>query len=391
MSVDGIHLNRTEKPLTQPGTPKNGTIGLGGRKKCKKHAPEERLSCMTQIAAIILLLLWSPGAGLAAGSGTAKGSLGSQERQAIERTLQLLQESARQWLTKTGCASCHHQTLESMTVTTARAKRFKLDDSLVADQQKRIERDLINGQQRMLNAIRSTQPVQVGPNPEMIYGYLLLGFAETGVPPGPLTDTAVRYLLSLQEKSGNWRCRVKQRPPLEASDFAATALMIRAAFAYAPSDRKEESRKAIAHAVGWLRTSEPSDTEDRTFRLFGLYWAGAESTSIAEAGRDLLAHQRADGGWSQTTTQESDAYATAESLVALREAGIVHWDTPQFRKGIKYLLRNRETDGSWHVTSRAIPIQEYFESGFPHGKDQFISYAATCWATLALLSDRIPE
>jgi hypothetical protein len=346
---------------------------------------------MKQIAAIILLLLWCPGAGLAAGNGIAKRSPGSQERQAIERTLQLLQESSRQWLTKTGCASCHHQTLESMTVTMARAKGFKLDDSLVADQQKRMERDLINGQPKMLDAIQSTQPVQVGPNPEMIYGYLLLGFAETGVQPGPLTDTAVRYLLSLQEESGSWRCRVKQRPPLEASDFAATALMIRAASAYAPSDRKEESRKAITGAVGWLRTSEPSDTEDRTFRLFGLHWAGAHSASIAEAGRDVLAHQRPDGGWSQTSTQESDAYATAESLVALQEAGLVRWDTPQFRKGIEYLLRNREADGSWHVKSRAVPIQEYFESGFPHGKDQFISYAATCWATLALLSDRAPE
>lgn len=346
---------------------------------------------MKRTAVITLLVLWYPAACLAAESGRAKTIVQSPERLAIERTLQLLQESSRQWLGKTGCASCHHQALETMTVATAKAKGFALDDSLVADQQKRMERDLINGQQRMLDAIRSTQPVQVGPNPEMIYGYLLLGLAETGVQSGSLTDTTVRYLLSLQEKSGNWRCRVKQRPPFEASDFAATALMIRAAFAYAPSDRKEESRKAIAHAVGWLRTSEPSDTEDRTFRLFGLYWAGAGSTSIAEAGRDLLAHQRADGGWSQTTTQESDAYATAESLVALREAGVVHWDTPQFRKGIKYLLRNRETDGSWHVTSRAMPIQEYFESGFPHGKDQFISYAATCWATLALLSDRIPE
>lgn len=346
---------------------------------------------MKQIAAITLLLLCLSRAGLSAGSGREQRTSATQDRQAIERTLKLLQESSRQWLDKTSCASCHHQTLEAMTIAIARAKGFTLDDSLVADQQKRMERDLNNGQQRMLDAIRSTQPVQVGPNPEMIYGYLLLGFAETNVQPGPSTDTAVRYFLTLQEKSGNWRCRVKQRPPFEASDFAATALMIRAILAYGPSDRKEDSRKAVSAAIRWLRTSEPSDTEDRAFRLFGLYWAGAESVNIADAGRDVLAHQRADGGWSQTATQESDAYATAESLVALREAGLVRADTPPFRNGIDYLLRNREADGSWHVKSRAEPIQKYFESGFPHGKDQFISYAATCWATLALLSDSGPE
>jgi hypothetical protein len=36
------------------------------------------------------------------------------------------------------------------------------------------------------------------------------------------------------------------------------------------------------------------------------------------------------------------------------------------------------------VKRRALPIQPYFESGFPHGHDQFISAAATNWATTAL-------
>jgi hypothetical protein len=41
-------------------------------------------------------------------------------------------------------------------------------------------------------------------------------------------------------------------------------------------------------------------------------------------------------------------------------------------------------DGSWYVRSRAMPVQPYFESGFPHGRDQFISAAATNWAVMAL-------
>jgi hypothetical protein len=36
------------------------------------------------------------------------------------------------------------------------------------------------------------------------------------------------------------------------------------------------------------------------------------------------------------------------------------------------------------VKTRAIPSNPYFESGFPHGKSQFISYAATCYAVMAL-------
>ena len=37
------------------------------------------------------------------------------------------------------------------------------------------------------------------------------------------------------------------------------------------------------------------------------------------------------------------------------------------------------------VKSRSKPFQTYFESGYPHGKDQFISIAAASWSTTALL------
>ena len=38
----------------------------------------------------------------------------------------------------------------------------------------------------------------------------------------------------------------------------------------------------------------------------------------------------------------------------------------------------------WYVKSRAMKIQPYFESGFPYEHDQWISHAATAWATMAL-------
>jgi hypothetical protein len=36
------------------------------------------------------------------------------------------------------------------------------------------------------------------------------------------------------------------------------------------------------------------------------------------------------------------------------------------------------------VASRSLAFQTYFESGFPYGKDQFISAAASGWAAAAL-------
>ena len=48
------------------------------------------------------------------------------------------------------------------------------------------------------------------------------------------------------------------------------------------------------------------------------------------------------------------------------------------------LLATQRADGTWLVRSRSKPFQPYYESGFPHGQDQFISSAATGWAATAL-------
>jgi len=80
----------------------------------------------------------------------------------------------------------------------------------------------------------------------------------------------------------------------------------------------------------------------------------------------------------------SDAYATGEALYALNTSGSMDASDPVYQKGLKYLLRTQAPDGTWHVKSRSIWIQPYFESGFPYGHDQWISAAGTAWATMAL-------
>jgi len=89
-------------------------------------------------------------------------------------------------------------------------------------------------------------------------------------------------------------------------------------------------------------------------------------------------------------SMESDAYASGQALFALHAASMSVSD-PAYRRGADYLLRTQLEDGTWFVRTRAFGFQPYFETGFPHGRSQFISAVGTSWAAIALtytLGDR---
>jgi hypothetical protein len=112
----------------------------------------------------------------------------------------------------------------------------------------------------------------------------------------------------------------------------------------------------------------------------GVATAGATAAELRKLAEPILALHRADGGWAQRQAFPSDAYSTGMTLWALNEAGVM----PPDARAIKFLLGTQSSDGSWHVSSRATKFQQYFESGFPYGTDQWISTMATGWAANAL-------
>ena len=81
---------------------------------------------------------------------------------------------------------------------------------------------------------------------------------------------------------------------------------------------------------------------------------------------------------------QSTAYATGRALVALQTAGVPVTDAA-YQRGVQYLMNTHMADGSWHVRTRALGFQPYFDSGYPHGYDQAISAAGSGWATMALM------
>jgi len=186
-----------------------------------------------------------------------------------------------------------------------------------------------------------------------------------------------------QRKAGNWTIAGVARPPMEDGDFSRTAICLRSLAAFPLPGRKAEFDERIQRAAAWLKAATPRTTEDRSMQLLGLKWANVDRRELEDRLKKLIALQRADGGWAQTPDLTSDAYATGEVLHTISELGISANDDA-YRRGVTYLLKTQLADGSWHVASRAPKFQPYFQSGFPHDHDQWISSAATAWATMAL-------
>jgi ankyrin repeat protein len=297
-------------------------------------------------------------------------------RAALERSIPLLQRADINFLQKTGCVSCHNNTLTAMTIARARDHGIPVDDQIARKQVAAISSYIDVWRERALQGLGI-------PGDSDTVSSVLLGMAAENYPPDPATDALARYLKSRQSPDGRWRC-LAHRPPLEASTVQLTAASLRALQVYAPKARRIEYEKAVERAAAWLEKAEPRTTGDRAFQLLGLGWAGGNPEIIRNAARDLLSEQRPDGGWGEVPSLASDAYATGQALVALEEAGAVAVADPAYQRGIEFLLSTQLEDGSWYVRSRSIPFQPYFESGFPHGHDQWISAAATNWAAMAL-------
>lgn len=295
---------------------------------------------------------------------------------AVQKSLPVLQKADVVFFKKAGCISCHQNSLTELTIATARKNGFSVDEAIAESQLKKIQVYLESWRERVLQDI----PI---PGDLDTAGYILDGLAASNYAPDAATDALARFLKRRQAMDGGWRIAI-QRPPLESSDFEASALAIRGLQVYAPKPQLAEYAKAIEKGAIWLAQAQPKTTEDHVYQLLGLSWSGANRQAIRKAAAELVALERQDGGWGQLPTLASDAYATGQALTALAEAAGLPVTDAIYRRGVRFLLSTQLADGSWHVATRTFPVQPYFDSEFPHERDQFISAAATNWATMAL-------
>lgn len=266
-------------------------------------------------------------------------------REAITLALNRSQPAAANFLSTGGCVSCHSQHLTGVAVSAAKALGIQANYELEAQQALATTK---------IQASMAQDLLQLVDPPSLPIGmeYAFMQMAAAGQTPSLVSDAMVHYIAAYQTEKGDWQEAAQTRPPQEDGNISATARAIRALHAYPSPGMQTELDTRVTRAANWLSGAVPVNMEDRAMQVLGLAWAGRKAP--AKRVQELIARQRADGGWGQTDNLPTDAYATGEALWALHEAGISPV-SPIFQRGVEYLLRTRRRTA--HGTSYRAPFR----------------------------------
>jgi squalene cyclase len=190
-------------------------------------------------------------------------------------------------------------------------------------------------------------------------------------------------IVKKQQPDGSWEFfATLRRPPINESQTTDAAWIIMALQGQTGPDAPKSQREALSKAIAWLDAAKHSDLhQDKVLKILTGVRSGKPRQELQAVIDELLALQRADGGWSQTVPElKSDAFATGQTLYALSLAGLTA-ERPEIRRGVDFLVATQKPDGSWPMTSRSTP------NGEPGGAKLLtpITCAASSWATLGLV------
>jgi ankyrin repeat protein len=298
--------------------------------------------------------------------------------QAAQAGLALLQKTSTEFFKRSGCVGCHNQPMAAMAFAAAQSAGVPVDAAAGHEHVKMMESEATRAMESLLQ--RNEGGGFADPP-----AFELFTLHAAGYKANTLTDSLAIYVAGAQLRDGTWKVDGASRSPIQEGTIGRVAIAARVMQVYCPPARKAEFDQRIARSKAWLLAAKPVTNDDLAMRMLALHWLSAGDDRVKAAAAALVGTQRKDGGWGQNPSLPSDAYATGQSLWALREAGLVQPSDPVYQRGAKFLLDTQWEDGSWFVRSRAVKFQPYFESGFPFGHDQWISSAATGYAVMALM------
>lgn len=206
----------------------------------------------------------------------------------------------------------------------------------------------------------------------------------------PITRKALDKMWMLQQKNGAWNWLKCTWPPFEHDDYYGATLAA-LGVSVAPEEYAEgaSAKEGLAKLRDYFKNTPAPDLHHKTWLMWAaLKLDGLMTKEEREATvKELLALQRADGGWSLATLGDwkgfdgrandkdapSDGYATGLVIYVLRQAGTPA-DHDKIKRGITWLKSNQRESGRW------------FTRSLNTDKAHYITNAGTSFAVLALKS-----
>lgn len=316
--------------------------------------------------------------------GSEKGSSQDDIQKTVEAAIGYLQTESGAWLRVRKCAACHHAAMPMWALGEAERQGYAVNRKFLTD----MARDALAGPKEMIAAKIANDPA-AAPDPRPMARGVNLGAVFMAVAAQSLSslNEGERQTLSgiasdivkKQRADGSWEFFLS-RPPINDSQATDAAWMLMALQEPSEPEAAPARLAALKKGMEWLAHARPDDSQQvKVLKLLLESRAATPQEKVRPAIDELLALQNPDGGWSQTASARSDAFATGQTLYVLSSAGCSA-QQPAIRHAIDFLLKTQKADGSWPMTSRATP------DGRPGSARLLtpITCAATAWATLGL-------
>jgi hypothetical protein len=311
-----------------------------------------------------------------------------QVEQTIERAIGYMQTESAAWLNTRKCAACHHVPMPLWALSEAERQGYAVDEKFVADTAESLlgSRDKLMASKIFPNPADPPDPRPQGRGLNM--GLPFLAVSAQSLPSlnegqKQSLKRIAEEIVKKQQPDGSWEFfATLRRPPINESQATDAAWIIMALQGQTGPDAPKSQRAALSRAIAWLDAAKRPDIhQDKVLKVLMGARSGEPRKAMQATIDELLALQRADGGWSQTVPElRSDAFATGQTLYALALAGDTA-ERPEIRRAIDFLVATQKPDGSWPMMSRSTP------DGSPGSAKLLtpITCAASSWATLGLV------